>query len=299
MRILIRTSKWAILARRLGSLAIPLTVIPVLLHRERFIPSDIFLIAALLAALVATLAICAALVALVRLWFTGDKGWGLAFAGLLLGLLCLLPYGYFAMLALHYPPVTDIATMDRSALPLVLEPDTTLMPPPKLLSPPQLEATFPNVKTRTYPLDTQQTYGIVLRMVTDRGWDIRYQQAPTSPTGTGRINARIVTLFGWREEAVLLVTDAADGTNVDMRSASINAVHDFGSNGSRIEGFLVDLDTEITTLLRDNPNADQPVDDDAATDPTAPSDGAPANSVPIPAQRPSVEAIPDEVVDRG
>jgi hypothetical protein len=35
MRILIRTSKWAIWARRFGSLALPLAAIPVLMHRER------------------------------------------------------------------------------------------------------------------------------------------------------------------------------------------------------------------------------------------------------------------------
>ena len=297
MRILIRTSKWAILARRLGSLAIPLTVIPVLLHREHLIPSDIFLIAAALAALVAALAVCAALIAFVRLWFTGDKGWGLTFSGLFLGLLCLVPVGYLAMLAVHYPPVTDIATTDRGRMPLVLEPDTTLMPPPKLLSTAQIDAIFPNVRTRTYPLDAQQAYDIVLRMVTDRGWDIRRQQAPATPTGIGQINARIVTLFGWREEAVLLISGTADGVSVDMRSASINALHDFGSNGQRIEDFLVALDTEITTLLRDNPNADQPVEADP--DDGAGDEGVPANQAPTPSQRPPADDAPDEVVDRG
>ncbi|HTN62701.1 MAG TPA: hypothetical protein VL147_14325, partial [Devosia sp.] len=165
MRILIRTSKWAILARRLGSLAIPLTVIPVLLHREQAIPSDVFLIVAALAALIAVLAVLVGMVALIRLWNTGDQGWGRAFGGLLLGLLCLVPVAYFGALALHYPQVTDIATTDRARLPLVLEPDTTLMPPPHLLDEAQIETIFPNVKTRLYPLNAQQTYDIVLRMV--------------------------------------------------------------------------------------------------------------------------------------
>ncbi|MEO8686430.1 MAG: DUF1499 domain-containing protein [Devosia sp.] len=299
MRILIRTSKWAILARRLGSLAVPLTVIPVLLHRENFIPSNIFLVAALLAALVAALAVIVAMFALVRLWYTGDQGWGRTFGGLFLGLICLLPVAYFAALALKFPVVTDIATTDRGLLPLVLEPDTTMMPPPRLLTTVEIEAVFPNVKTRTYPLDAQQAYDIVLRMVTDRGWDIRLQRAPATPNGSGEINARIVTLAGWREEAVLRVAGTATGASVDMRSASINAIHDFGSNGSRIEDFLVALDTEITTLLRDNPNADQPVEADPDEDagrPTQSDDPAPA---PTPADRPPVEGVPDEVVDPG
>ena len=37
MRILIRTSKWAVWARRFGALALPLALIPVLLHRGRLI----------------------------------------------------------------------------------------------------------------------------------------------------------------------------------------------------------------------------------------------------------------------
>ena len=299
MRILIRTSKWAILARRLGSLAIPLTVIPVLLHREHFIPSDVFLVLALLAAAVAALAVLFGLFALVRLWYTGDQGWGRALGGMVLGLLCLMPVAYFTAMAFKFPPVTDIATTDRSRLPLVLEPDTAVMPPPKLLAAAQIETIFPNVKTRTYPLDAQQAYDIVLRMVTDRGWDIRLQRSPATPNGSGEINARIVTLAGWREEAVLRVSGTADGVNVDMRSASINALHDFGSNGGRIEEFLVALDTEITTVLRDNPNATQPVEADPEDD-TAPSAGEdPEPSAPKPAERPPVEDVPDEMVDPG
>jgi hypothetical protein len=286
----------ASLARRLGSLAVPLTVIPVLLHREHLIPSDIFLIAALLAALVAAVAVCAALLALVRLWFTGDKGWGLAISGMLLGAICLLPVAYFSMLAAKYPAATDVTTTSRGLMPLVLEPDTTRMPPPKTLSAAQLEAVFPNVKTRTYPLDAQQIYGIVLRMVTERGWDIRLTQPPTTPTGTGRINARDVTLFGWREEVVLLISGTAEGASVDMRSASINALHDFGSNGDRIEDFLIALDTEITALLRDNPNADQPVE--AADDPTPADQDAPApGDEPEPPA--AIDNAPDEIVSPG
>ena len=235
-------------------------MIPVLLHRENTIPSTSFLVAEIGAGLVAALAVCVALLALIRLWYSGDQGWGRSFAGLLFGLLCLAPFVWFGTLALHYPQVTDIATASRGDLPLVLEPDTVAMPPPHLLTPTQINAVFPNVTTRSYPLDAQQAYEIVLRMVKDRGWDIRRQRPPATAGGVGLINARIVTLAGWREEAVLRVSGTADGASIDMRSASINAPHDFGSNGTRIEDFLVALDTEVTTLLRDNPNATQPVE---------------------------------------
>jgi hypothetical protein len=275
LRILIRTSKWATWARRLGSLALPLTIIPPLLHRERFITSDVFMIVVLVAALVALLALLVSLVALARLWHTGDRGWDRALSGLVLSLLCLAPFAWFGMLALRLPPATDIATISRSEMPLVFDPDTASMPAPRLLTPAQLETDYPNVKTRVYPLDALQTYGIVLRMIEARGWTVRLARLPADGMGVGRINAQVTTLPGWREEVVLRIAGTNEGASVDMRSASLNAEHDFGSNGTRIESFLVDLDNEITVLLRDNPNAGQPVDTELeAEEATAPLDAA-------------------------
>lgn len=258
MRILIRTSKWAIWARRLGSLAVPLTIVPVLMHRERFLDSAAFLVVALFACAVAALAVLAALVALVRLWYTGDQGWGRALAGLFLGVFCLAPFAWYGSLALRYPIVTDIATAPRGELPLLFEPDTASMPPPQVLTPEQQQAYFPNATTRTYPLDPLQLFAIVEHLAEEQGWEIRQRREPDINGEPGRLNARIVTLLGWREEAVLRVSAVAEGAAVDMRSASIGALHDLGSNGERISDFLVALDNEVTAFLRDNPNINQP-----------------------------------------
>jgi len=273
LRIFIRTSKWAIWARRLGGLCPPLTVIPVLLHRERFMSSDVFLIVAIAGTALALVALLVSLIALARLWHTGDQGWGRALSGLVLSGLCLLPVAYFGMLALRYEPATDLATTNRGDLPLVFDAETTTMPAPRLLTAPQLEAAYPNVKTRLYPLDALQIYDIVLRMAEAQGWTIRLNRPPADAMGQGRINAQITTLFGWREEAVLRVIGTSEGATVDMRSASLNALHDFGSNGQRIEAFLTELDDAVTVTLRDNPNAAEPVE----VQPDAVTPEAPAN----------------------
>lgn len=257
MRILIRTSKWAIWARRLGSVAVPLVVISVLLHRFRLIGSDLFLAAAALAGSVALAAVLASLVALVRLWRSGDQGWSKALLGLALGLLCLLPFAFYGALALRYPPVTDIATADRSLLPLVFEPGTAQMPPPKMLTAAQEAALFPNTVTRSYPLNQEQTFELVRQQVEGNGWEIKAERAP-SLDAPGQINAGIVTLAGWREEAVIRVTGDDGNAIVDMRSVSLNAPHDFGSNGQRLESFLTTLDDTITTLLIENPDINLP-----------------------------------------
>src|SRR5690606_6814806 len=140
-------------------------------------------------------------------------------------------------------------------------PDTANMPPPKLLSSEQQAAIFPNAATRTYPLDAALLFELAERLARGEGWDIKLSRPPQA-TAAGRFNARIITLPGWREEAVIRVTPIANGAAIDMRSASINAPHDFGSNGLRISRFMVMLDNVVTTLLRDNPNANQPVDTD-------------------------------------
>lgn len=259
MRILIRTSKWAIWAQRLGRLAVPLLVLPIGLHHLGFIDSPSFSIAALIAGGLALLAVLVALLALMRLWYSGDQGWGRALMGLFLGLLCLLPFSYYGYLAWRYPPVTDIATTARGALPLLFLPDTRAMPAPRLISAEDQARIFPNATTRRYPLDPVQLFAMAERLVAERGWDVRLRYAPGENGSDGRLNARITTLAGWREEVVIRVSPDPQGAAIDMRSASINAVHDFGANGLRISEFMVALDGEVTTLLRDNPNANQPV----------------------------------------
>jgi hypothetical protein len=262
LRILIRTSKWSIWARRLGSVAGPLVIISVALHRLRLITSDLFLVAAAAAGLVAIAACLVSLIALARLWQTGDQGWSRALTGLVFGTLCLLPFAWYGNLALRYPPVTDIATTERGLLPLVFEPGTSAMPAPKVLTATEMSTVFPNVETRTYPLGQAQTFALVQALVADNGWDVRLLREPTASNDPAQINAQIMTIPGWREEAVIRVMGTATTSTVDMRSASLNAIHDFGANGRRIELFLSALDDAVTTLLRDNPNANQPVEVD-------------------------------------
>jgi hypothetical protein len=177
----------------------------------------------------------------------------------------MLPFAYYGALATRYPPVTDIATTDRALLPLIFEPGTAAMPPPKMLAAADQDAIFPNVVTRSYPLNQTQTYDLIRAQIEDAGWEIRFERAPTFDS-PGQINAQIVTLPGWREEAVVRVTGDNANATVDMRSVSLNAPHDFGSNGNRIEDFLTALDDEVTTLLVENPDINNPAPTEAEGD---------------------------------
>lgn len=250
MRILIRTSKWAIWARRFGSLALPLTIIPVLLHREQLIGSTDFAIIEAVAAGVAALAIFLALGAFGRLWLTGDQGWSKAGWGLFFGIVCLLPFAYLGFEATRYPMVNEVTTDVVDPLPLA---SPIRVAPTSTALREQIDSTFPNVRTRTYPIEATEMFTIVEDLVEARGWDLRTRRAPPTALDVGQINAIAVTLFGWRDEVAIRVAGTAQGSTIDMRSVPLGGFHDFGENGKRIEEFLLALDQKITLTLRDAP----------------------------------------------
>lgn len=246
MRVLIRTSKWAIWARRFGSFAVPLTVLPVLLHREDIIESGDFVAVETLALGFATLGLLLGLGGFVRLWFTGDRGWGKASWGIVFSILCLLPFGYFGYLALKNPVVNEISTNFRDPVPLsLLRPAAT---PPALQQ--QIAAHFPNVRTRSYPVDAGQVFTIVEQLVDEEGWDVSISRNPDDSEGTGLLDGVAIRLLGWRDEVAIRVRATDTGAIIDMRSAPFYDFPDFGENGRRVEKLLLALDGRMTALLR-------------------------------------------------
>lgn len=266
MRILIRTSKWAIWARRLGSLALPMTIIPVFLHREQMITSTDFAVVETVAGAIAALAVLLGLGAFARLWVTGDRGWGRAVSGLLFGLLCLAPFGWLGYQALRFPTINEVTT--DFATPLELSSNVRITPTGAAMRE-RIAEVFPNARTRSYPVDATEMFTIVEDLVDARGWDVRVRRAPPTALDIGTIDAISMTLLGWRDEVVIRVTGSAQGSTIDMRSVPLEQFHDFGENGRRIEEFLLALDEKITLTLRNAPQAASATDTEA---PPAPAE---------------------------
>lgn len=252
MRILIRTSKWAIWARRVGSLALPLTVLPVFMHRERLISSSDFHVVEAIGMGIAALALVLAIGAFVRLWVTGDQGWSKATLGLLFSLLCLVPLAFVLWQAVRYPAVSDVTTDFERPPGLVSQVVTRPLTAAERQA---VEAAFPNARTRSYPVEASQMHALIAQLVDARGWEPRARREPQTPLAEGQINAVATTLLGWRDEVAIRVQGNAQGSVVAMRSAALHSAHDLGSNGRRIEDFLVALDERITLLLREAPTA--------------------------------------------
>lgn len=253
MRILIRTSKWAIWSRRFGSLAIPVLVLPVYLHREQIISSDDFHRIEAVALALALMGLMLGFGAFIRIWQSGDRGWGKATLGVLSSLLCLAPVGIAAYAAQVFPPVNEVSTdwIDPPAL-IVAQPG----PPPDAALYEKVATAFPNARTRSYLVDGQVLFELARAEVADQGWTIKAEQRPTGPDGTGTINALAVTLLGWRDEVAIRVSGDTEGASIAMRSASLSGPHDLGANGLRIEGFMLRLDKAVTARARANPAID-------------------------------------------
>jgi hypothetical protein len=261
MRILIRTSKLAIWARRFGSFALPLAIVPVFMHRERMLPSSDFQLIELVAIGVAALGLCLALAAFARLWVTGDLGWSKAVTGLLLSLIVLVPAGFLLSLMLRYPAISDVTTDFARPPGLVSQSEAE---PVTAAWRPAIEATFPNARNRSYPIEAGQMYSLVASLVGDRGWELRARREPQTPLAEGQINSIATTLLGWRDEVAIRVTGNAAGTTVAMRSTALHASPDFGENGRRVEEFLTALDQRVTEMLRNAPLAPAEPEEPAA-----------------------------------
>jgi len=252
MRIPIRTSKWATAARRFAGIALPLVVVPIFFHRAGAMPTMAFELVAAAGTLLGALAILSALVAFVRLWITGDKGWGRAVTGFVFGVLCVLPAGALAADFLRYPLADDVTTSPLDPPPLL----SGVAAPPDPAAAARLAALFPNLQPRNYPLDPATVFGIVAGIVRDDGWQVVRENPPDDNGQGGQINALAMTLFGFREEVSIRLAPTAAGTAVDVRSVALTPLHEPGANGTRVTAFLADLDNRITAAQQRPASAD-------------------------------------------
>lgn len=248
MRIPVRTSRLAITARRMVSFALPLMIIPVFLHRSQAIDSETFGLIEFIGMGFAALGVLAGIAAMVRLWFTGDMGWGRAATGVFVGLMCLLPAGLAAQFALKYPQVSDVTTSEVGPITLLNKATAPLISEEKQA---ELLLAFPNLVPRDYVLTTNQAYGMALALVQKRGWKLVETKAPDLENAAGQINATETTYLGWTDEVAIHIERSEEGAEVSMRSASLSYTeHDLGRNGRRLEAFLRDLDAMVTDELR-------------------------------------------------
>lgn len=248
MRVVVRTSRLAIWARRLALFAVALLLVAAGLRFFGQISWTVFEISIAIGTLAAALGVLCGFCAYVWLWFTGDRGWGYASAGFVLGMIGLAPAGAAAVIAELYPSTIDVTTALADPPPLqVARPDEETR-----LDTETILASYPNLITRIYQVPPDILFALGEDLARASGWIVIDTDAPAAADASGRLNAIRPAPFGWESEIAFRVAPGnIGGALIDLRAAALEPVrHDLGENGRAIEAFLLALDDRVSGFVQ-------------------------------------------------
>lgn len=193
----------------------------------------------------AILAVLFSLIAFVRIWQEGRQGLGGAIRGLLIAALVLAYPGFMAFKAVTLPVINDISTdtenppaFSRSRA--ALEARGGRVPPD--VSPEVRESqrrAYVLIAPLTLDIDPVETFALVQKAAANLGWQVVEAVPPGGRQGAGRLEA-IDRSFALKlpDDVTVRIRPRADGSRIDIRSASRVGRHDLGGNARRIRAFL-------------------------------------------------------------
>ena len=246
MRVLIRTSRWAIWSRRLAAFALPVLVFSVVAHRLKTLDTNTFIFIFGFGSFLAFLGLATGLIAYFRLWHTGDRGWGRATLGIIISLICMAPIAYVGVLFVLQPFTNEVSTDWTNPPQLITTASENASPRGGIA---QIVAAYPNAVTRIYPVEAKTLYDQAITLIASRDWKILSRREPVQFGRAGQINATEQSWFGFVDEVSIAIAGTREGARLDIRSASLYGADDLGSNGTRIERFLVELDDAMNELI--------------------------------------------------
>lgn len=180
-----------------------------------------------------------ALLALMLLRSGGRRGSRrLAVGALLVNLLVAVPPALYYRSASGLPPIHDIST-DTVDPPRFVAIAALRKDAPNGIEYPPANAAlqqraYPSIKTFTVATDPPKTFDRAARAATAMGWQI-----VTIAPDELRIEATATTwLFGFKDDVVIRVAPAEQGSKLDVRSLSRVGRGDFGTNAKRIRAYL-------------------------------------------------------------
>jgi uncharacterized protein (DUF1499 family) len=242
-------SKLAAWSGRLGWFALAVAVLSVVVVRSgilEIVPA----LATFAAALVfAALAILLAFAAFVSIWRQGRTGLGRAVLGLLLGLALLAYPAFLGYRAWKLPAIYDVTT-DTNNPPRF---DALIRSRPPGLNTYHAafaalqRASYPNIVPLQYDAPPKLVYDTVLKLVDKRKWRIADALPPAGRREAVIEAATRSLIMGFPDDVVIRITPLGAGTRVDVRSASRHPWPDLGTNASRVQGLLDDIDDAVSS----------------------------------------------------
>lgn len=236
----------ALWSRRTAWFAVAVAAIAVALLNLRLVEIRAGLTALASGFFVAIVAIGFAFVAFVRIWREGRRGLGLAIRSLFVAAALLAYPGYLLVLGLVQPVPADVTTdlevpptFSRSQAAFAVR--DGIYPPDPETREAQREA-HPDIVPLSLDLEPRQAYALALKAAERRGWRIVEAVLPGGRSGLGRIDALDLSpVLRLPDDVTVRLTPRADGTILDIRSASRHGPRDFGRNASRIRRYLEDV----------------------------------------------------------
>lgn len=254
------TSRLATWSARLAWFALVVAVFSIIIVRSGILEIGPSLATFAAALIFAGLAIVLAFGGFVVIWRQGLGGLGRAVTGLAVGLVLLAYPGYLGYRASKLPTINDITTdlgdPPRFDVLARLRPRGSSSYPGAQTAALQQKA-YPDLDPLEYRAPPQLSYKVALNIVTKRGWHI-VDSAPPAARRDGTIEAVARTLImGFRDDVVVRIRAAGQGSRIDVRSASRYGLHDFGTNARRVAALLADIDDAMGDAMAEPQRLEQ------------------------------------------
>ena len=242
------TSRLAIWARRFAFFSLVATLLSIIVVRSGFLEIEPSIATFGGALVFAGLAILLGLAAFITIWKDGLSGLGHALMAIAIGGLLLLYPAYLGVKAYKLPAISDITTdpidpprfeaiarvRPRNANPIIYA---------GLYAAEQQRIAYPNIEPLLLTVTPKIAFDAALTIANKRRWRVVDTRDPAPGRPEGRIEAVARTpVMGFRDDIVIRVRPAPDGSRIDVRSASRYGRHDFGTNAARIRSLLDDID---------------------------------------------------------
>ncbi|HML06767.1 MAG TPA: DUF1499 domain-containing protein [Xanthobacteraceae bacterium] len=248
------TSRLAIWAWRVALFSLAATFIAVIVVRSGaldIVPALSTLAGALAVAVVAILLACAAGIVI---WREGVGGIRHAVWALVIGF-ALIGYPLYAgVKAYRLPAIYDVTTdpIDPPRFEAIarLRPrDAHPVTYAGLYSAELQRAAYSDIEPDLTDSSPQEAYAAALKVITKRKWHIVDARPPQGQAQReGHIEAVAHTMIlGFRDDVVVRVRPAPDGSRIDVRSASRYGRHDLGTNAARVRDLISDIDDVLAT----------------------------------------------------
>jgi hypothetical protein len=239
--------------------------------------------------MLAVIAIVLALGAAMIIWFEGIGGAKETFTALVIGVALIAYPAYLGVKGYRLPAIHDITTdpidppqfdaiarlRPRDANPIAYE---------GLYAAEQQHAAYADIEPDLTDSSPQEAYAAAMKVIAKRKWrvvDARPPQGelqqvvnargvPPPQPRDGLIEAIARTpILGFRDDVVVRVRATADGTRIDVRSASRYGRHDFGTNAARVRKLISDIDDVLAAPQPEKKQAPPPKPQPAAKSPSA------------------------------